>query len=274
MALYLNGPVYVVDKSTIKRYTLANGYSETFVPDELSLENEHKEIIGNREVIKIHPFSIAFNHISLAYEKVIKVGMNLDVEAGYINNSLSGNSSINFGGYGLNNKFTSGAYVKPGVKFFLGQDFSVKGLKYAHPLKGRYIKLDLAISYINYQNITYSIYQYSNPSAPVVTQSTDLNSFSYGGFVNYGRQFILGNILTMDLYVGVGFTGISDSFTNPGFTTFASSNGYRLSSDSYRTSNYYGFLRVPNSGLSFTSGFRIGYIIPSKKARQDKTITK
>jgi len=201
MANALDGPVYVIDKSSIRKYTLSNGYSELIIPDELSLENEHKEIIGNREVIKFSPFGIAFNHISLSYEKVIKVGMNIDAEAGFINSSINNGS---FSNAGMNpNRYHVGAYIKPGIKFFLGQDFSVKGLKYAHPLKGRYVKLDIALAYLNFQGIEttlYPSYTYQYPSPPMTSTiiSTDLNAFSYGGFVNYGRQFILGNILTLD----------------------------------------------------------------------------
>jgi len=261
MASALDGPYFVVEKSTIRKYTLSNGYTEMLLPDELSIENEHREILGNREVVKINPFGFAFNHVSLSYEKVIKVGMNLDVEVGYINNSINSNDAFRqaYGNY--NNPFISGAYLKPGVKFFLGEDFSVRGLKYAHPLKGRYIKLDLAGSYLNYHGLTRT-YNY-NGTATVVT--TDLNTVAYGGFVNYGRQFILGNILTLEYYFGVGFTGQSLSYSNPDFTSFQNQYYYR---DNYATSigNYYGFGRIPLIGLSGTCGFRIGYIIPSKKS--------
>jgi hypothetical protein len=266
----VDGPTYVIDKSTVIRYTLANGYTEVLMPDELSLEHEHGEILANREVIKLHPFSFAFNHISLSYEKVIKVGFNLDVEVGYINYAITNNDPFATGyGNSRTSAFYTGAYVKPGVKFFLGQDFSVRGLKYAHPLKGRYVKLDLAGSFINYQGLQRVDYNFTNNTAVTNTVTSDLNIVAYGGFVNYGRQFILGNMLTLDYYVGLGFTGISYTYSNPeymrntnsynsGFTT------YSYATDARYISNYHGFMRMPNFGLSVTCGFRIGYILPSK----------
>jgi len=253
-----DGPVFVIDKSTVIRYTLANGYSELLIPDELLLENEHKEILGNREVIKVHPFGLAFDHVSLAYEKVIKVGMNADIEGGYINSFINGTNNI----YSFRSQQITytGAYIKPGVKFFLGQDFSMKGLKYAHPLKGRYVRLDLAFSFLYYQGLTRV--DYFSQSNQTNTVTTNLNMFAYGGFVNYGRQFILGNILTMDYYVGMGFTGQSYEYTNPAYTQSTYGNYYYNDINSYY--NYHGFLRIPNFGMSFTAGFRIGYILPSK----------
>lgn len=274
LASALDGPVYVVDKTTIIKYTLSNGFTERLLPDEMSLENEHKEILGNRQVIKIHPFGLAFNHLSLAYEQVIKVGMNLDVEVGYINSTITNNAL--FGNNGVTSvsgsPFIVGAYIKPGLKFFLGQDFSVRGLKYAHPLKGRYIKLDLAIAYLSFQNVQYNVYA-NNPypyygAVTYTTVSTDLNSVSYGGFVNYGRQFILGNFLTLDYYFGAGFTAQSHSYSNPKYLSTINqyNGGYNYNDQGNNISNYYGFVRVPTIGLSFAAGFRIGYILPSKKS--------
>ncbi|MCE3228328.1 MAG: hypothetical protein K0S32_2879 [Bacteroidetes bacterium] len=260
MASALDGPVYVIDKSTVKKYTLSNGFTEMLMRDEMSLEHEHGDIMNNRQVIKIHPFSFAFNHASVSYEKVIKVGMNMDVEVGYINSSI--NDQYNLNGY--SRVFHSGAYIKPGVKFFLGQDFSIKGLKYAHPLKGRYIKLDVAASYINYQNL--EAVEWTNWSTPSRTVTSNMNAFSYGAFVNYGRQFILGNILTMDYYVGVGFTGLSYSYSNPEFSNLNNLYYYRDYAPA-NLFNFYGFYRTPSFGISFTAGFRIGYILPEGKQK-------
>ncbi|MCE3258846.1 MAG: hypothetical protein K0S12_487 [Bacteroidetes bacterium] len=258
-----DGPIYVIDKSTVLKYTLSNGFTEIIVRDELSLEHEHGEILHCRQVVKIHPFSVPLNHLSFSYEQVIKVGMNLDVEAGYINSSFNTTISNRV----MGSPFHVGAYFKPGVKFFLGQDFSVRGLKYAHPLKGRYVKLDLATSYVNYQGLIAYDYNYGY-SSPTRTVTSNLNTFSYGAFVNYGRQFILGNVLTLDYYVGVGFTGVSYNYTNPEFLKL-SYYDYQVMNGTY---NYYGFLRTPQLGLSFTAGFRIGYIIPEKK-KDKKPVT-
>lgn len=260
MANVVDGPIYVVDKTTVRKYTLSNGFTEMLLQDEMSLQNEHREILGSRQVIKVHPFSFSANHISLAYEKVIKVGMNLDVEAGYINSGITTN---NYNLYG--NAYwgsSSGVYIKPGMKFFLGQDFSVKGLKYAHPLKGRYFKFDLAISYLSFRNV--SAYMYNNTYTQPVMVKTDINTIAYGGFVNYGRQFILGNLFTLDYYIGAGVTGQSNSYSNSSVNT-----NYGL--DARYISNYGGFFRTPGIGLSFTGGFRLGYIIPEKPAKQKST---
>lgn len=267
-----DGPVYVIDRVKVNKYTLASGYSEIVVPDELSVEHEHREILGNREVIKVQPFSLALNYISVGYEKVIKVGTNLDIEAGYINNSMT--TSQSFYSYGVSSHFGNpycyGFYFKPGVKFFLGQDFSVKGLKYAHPLKGRYIRLDFAVSYVNVQNVTSAIrtntYPYYYSTTGYV--STDISSVCIGGLINYGRQFILGNVLTLDYYFGIGYSFQTYSYSNPDYLTTALSNTWnqRPSDQGGNIFRYGALLRIPGVGVSGSAGLKLGYIIPSKKA--------
>lgn len=263
----LDGPVFVIDKIKIQKYTLGSGYSELIVPDELSLENEHKEILGNREVIKVSPFSLAYNCISIGYEKVIKVGTNLDVEFGYMNNSMTSNKSFN--DYGarsdIGNSFSYGFYIKPGVKFFLGQDFSIKGLKYAHPLKGRFVKLELAVSYLNIQDIIRLRSGNSYFGIPDEKVSTDINSTAIGAFVSFGRQFILGNVLTLDYYLGLGFAGRINKYSNPDFVNAGNSSYHYIDDRAKYITRYGGFLRESGSGISGTAGIRLGFIIPSKK---------
>jgi hypothetical protein len=262
-----DGPIYTVNRLSVVKYTLSNGFTEVIVPDELLLENEHRDIIANRSVIKIHPFSMVNNQFSFAYEKVIKVGMNLDIEAGFSNSNINPQT-----GLGVSNTiFNSGFYIKPGVKFFLGQDFSIRGLKYAHPLKGRYIKLDIAVSYLNYQNMRRFESTGTYPSVVTRTINSDMNVVSYGGFVNFGRQFILGNVLTLDYYAGMGFTGINYSYSNSSIVSGTQTTGRYLSGGNFiegrYVSNFHGFLRTSFLGMSFTAGFRLGYIIPEKTTR-------
>jgi hypothetical protein len=258
-----DGPVILINKNKVYRYTLSNGYTEVLTPDELSIENEHESILNNRRVIKIHPFSIMCNDITFAYESVIRVGMNLDIEAGYINSNLNEHPLIPNNVY--NSGFYSGAFIKPGLKFFIGKDFSVKGLRYAHPLKGSYVKIDLVYSYVKHENLQEQSYWGSQ--MPVI-HTSDLNAMSYGLLINFGRQIILGNMFTMDYYAGVGYTGVSARYTDPYFQSGGTNYGYYrgIPPAEQMVSYFNGFVRVPNVGISFTCGFRLGFILPEKKS--------
>ena len=274
----IDGPIYVISVAKVYKYTLSNGYTEMLLPDELSVEFQHASIMNSKSVVKVQPFSFVNNQISIAYEQVIKTGMNLDIELGYINNSITETTSY----YGMplytaagRPAFCTGAYLKPGVKFMIGQDYSLKGMKYAHPLKGRYIKLDLAVSFMNFQNVAYSTANPYSYYTQIYDNVSDVNTVAYGGFVNYGRQFILANILTLEYYVGLGFTGQADKYYNT-TTTASPYYGYYnyYSSEARNVGNYHGFFRWSEVGLAFTAGFRVGYIIPEKKPGSRKQTIK
>jgi hypothetical protein len=142
----------------------------------------------------------------------------------------------------------------------------VKGLKYAHPLKGRYVRLDVALSYITYNQVKRYDYVSSTNGVPGYNRvlTTDINSFAYGGLINYGRQFILGNVLTMEYYFGIGFAGRTLSYSNAAYT----GNGYSSYVERNMIANYHAFMRIPTLALSGAFGFRIGYIIPEKKSKR------
>lgn len=271
---YLNvdeydGPVYVMSKIKIYKYVLANGKEVMVVPDELSVEHHHSSIMHKRSVIKIHPFSKINQSFTMAYEQVLKVGTSICVEAGYVNNSLSvQNYQSFFPGVDGQIPDLEGFFIKPGYKFLVGQDYSLKGMKYSHPLKGRFISLEVAFSYLGYNDVLgTSTYDHINNTSSA--EVYDLNTYAYGLMINYGRQFILGNIITLEYYLGVGMTG--QSFERSNSYIVEQPNHYYGESevDPNLVYNYRGFYRSPNLGLSGAFGFRLGYILPAKEKPQD-----
>ena len=84
----LDGPVYTVSKQEIREIRFANGARETIKQDELSMAPK-PEVIDQRKAIKIHPFSPMFNKITVGYEQVLKMGINLEAKLGYINSNYS-----------------------------------------------------------------------------------------------------------------------------------------------------------------------------------------
>lgn len=188
------GPVYVVRKVDVLRIIYKNGKTEYIVPDEMAM-NKEEEIVDKNQCIKVAFLSPLFNHIELAYERKLKMTKNLEVNFGYIGL-----------GTGLSNYEPQGGYVAAGVKFLLGQDYYVNGMRYMHPLKGSYLKPELTFSMLEY---TYTINYASWPPAPA-TVSRYRASLAAINIV-YGKQYILGNLLTFDFHFGVGL-GIASSW--------------------------------------------------------------
>lgn len=261
---YSDGPVIVTDKINFYKYVLANGYTEIIATNDLYPGYNPIETQTQSQVIKIHPFCFANNQVSLSYEKIIKSEVHLDIEGGYINSSI--NEFPLFGENFNQKSFNSGMYIKPGIKFMLKPTYITKGMRYSHPLKGNYVKLDIALSMINFKDVQNFVFT-QGPNGPGYSVVySDVNTFAYGGFVNFGNQTVLANMLTLDFYGGFGFTAQSNSFSNQAFNSSANFTN----ADGARIYNYHSFLRVPYVGLSFTGGFRIGYIIPEQGNRKSK----
>ena len=224
-------------------------------PDEMDVNTEH-EILEKRQAIKFHFFSPVSDKILFSYERVLKVGTNLEVSAGIINNTM-GLSSTNVSN--SSTPLTQGAILCAGVKFLLGQDFYMKGMKYAHPLKGRFIKPEILYSGFTLHSVnrTYYVNNNNGYSYPQTVYSDErVNSIAI--MINYGRQFILGNNFTLAYSIGLGYGAASTSYSNSNYP-LPPNGTYMYNSYSDNTfGNYYSHYRVGPIAYSFT--FTMGYL--------------
>lgn len=139
---------------------------------------------------KSHKIGLEFlqltrNTLGLFYEQMIKVGTNMEFKAGYIGIGSAKNPDN-----------VSGMYFKAGVKFLKTPDEYIKGGKRLHALKGSYIKPEFIF---NTFSTNYNMYSSSGP----IKESITYRNYAFNMVL--GKQFILGNIMTMDYYFGFGY---------------------------------------------------------------------
>lgn len=229
----LDGPTIVIYSDQVFKIQYQNGTETIIKPDALTV-NQEAQIIEKKQAIKFAVFSPLNNNIGFSYERVLKLGINLETKIAYIG-----------AGYKTPYDYTTqGAYFGVGAKFALGQDFYIQGMRYIHPLKGRFIKLELSYVYFTSKDHEFMI-------SSIAKNKTDITYSSGGINLIYGRQFILGNLLTLDYYVGLGY----------GFSSKSFSNSLVKNDDFYTTTNYYSYYYFGGTmPLTFTSGLTIGYI--------------
>lgn len=240
-----DAPVYTVNKDKIKEIRWGNGTVERVVPDEMGV-NKELEIIDKRSTIKFNFFSPVNDQIKFSYEHSVKVGTNIEIAAGLINNSML-KSSFNYG-----KQLTQGGTLSVGVKFLLGQDYYIKGMKYTHPLKGWFIKPEIAYSGYTVRGI--QIYNWTPYNSSLLYTDRKINSIAL--LINYGRQFILGNVLTLSYSVGLGYSYVDSKFSNP---AVVASNYYNSDYNNPPT-NLYTHLRAGSVPIAFNGALTIGYI--------------
>jgi hypothetical protein len=283
----LEGPIYTSNIENLLKIKYNNGTEQIFMVDELTVAQDVKEVVKQKEAYKFHVFDLPTGKVSFGYERVLRTGLNADFKVGYFNSNLfsSFNSNYNSGMYNpFNSRFASGTFVRAGTKFLFGEDMSSRGKRYSHLLNGAYVRFDAYISYIKYDDIKYSVpIGIPNPPGPLPpytnyeVKSTDATNYNFGFLISVGKQHVLANILTLEYYAGLGFNGSSFSFTQSDYGVngpiYPNNYYYYDRYNSVQTSNALAAQRLGRF-VAGTIGFNIGYIHTPKEKRANAAVTK
>ncbi|MFY0654122.1 MAG: hypothetical protein JXQ96_18945 [Cyclobacteriaceae bacterium] len=167
-----------------------------------------------KSVIKMEFFSPLSGNTTIGYERYIKNFTSFEAKVGFI---------------GLGKQFHDfrdvGIFVKAGPKFKLKPSYATEGTFGTHLLKGSYIRPELAFSVFSHD-------EYERRYDQTIT--------SFAILINYGKQHVLGRIMTLDWHVGLG---------------------YGFSNDDEQ-SYYYGYTAGGNDfPLAFSAGFTLGFLL-------------
>lgn len=217
-----SGPVSEIAKNQVKQIIYENGSSLTIV---YNLFDVSKDLMikDRYRAIKIDLFAPLLNHITVSYEQKLKLGVNLEVKGGYI-------------GWRINKTLdpTEGYIIKAGIRYLKNSSTIRKGLKYIHPMKGSYVKPE--ISFTRYTSME---------------EGHPINFNNYGASLNFGRQYILGNVICIDFFGGVGFGYQQNSRGD-------NSSSQKKGDDfSYCYTHLYFGNKIP---IILTGGFMVGYV--------------
>ena len=174
--------------------------------------------------IKIHPFSPLYTSLAVSYERSVKAGQSYEGTLGFIGL-----------GFDMLNVDPLGVYAKFGFKFIKNPDFYLRGMRYAHLLKGTYFKPEIALSVCSYNKIQFD---YTSTST-TVRQGT----MSSAILLNFGKQWVFDNRFAVDFSFGIGY-GLTNIDKND-FSGMVSQ---------------YGFSVEPNTGIAYSSNFKVAYL--------------
>jgi len=171
-----NGPILEMYKNQVSKIIYENGseleiiYDSYYVSPDLLIKPP-------QSVIKIDFLSPLLNHFTIGYERCLKIGMNLDIKGGVIGFRIS---------EGLD--YSEGFLIKAGIKYIWVTESISRGLKYKHPINGKYVKPELIFSYFD--------------------NFGEKGKASYSNYalaINFGNQYILWDLITLDYYAGFGY---------------------------------------------------------------------
>lgn len=225
-----NGATIVIAKDQIWKIVFATGVTQILQPE---MDNQENYSTQRKNAIKIDVLAPMFGHLTFIYEHSLKPGRSLEASIGVI-------------GVGFNLDKTldqHGAFARFGYKFIKSPDYYLRGMKYAHILKGSYIRPDIIFG--SYSE-NYDQEGYDNSSGfPVYTVTTVTDQITFGAIhLTFGKQSVFDDSFLVDYYVGVGYTFANHSV-----------------SDNKDGVPYYGVLGGDSSSpFSISGGLRIGFL--------------
>jgi hypothetical protein len=214
---YPSDLLFSITKEKVTKVVFSNGQEMTFMNE---MDNPMNYSEQNKNAIKFDFLSPLTGNTTLAFERSLKPGQSLEATLGLIGMGADPNDYDPRGGF-----------LKFGIKFIKSPDFYLKGMRYAHILKGTYVKPEIGFSYYSKLDDTWYDPWGSNYS------TERKNYISMMAQVIIGKQWVINDIFLVDFYGGVGY-GFDDGDGN----------------------YHYGYSITPEIPLSFSAGLKIGFL--------------
>jgi hypothetical protein len=138
-----------------------------------------------------------------------------------------------------------GLFLKAGPKFYFTPDYTFDGMKRFNDFQGAYFKPEIIYSGFGFDYDYYYSYQ--------TTKQRGVNN-SVALMLNFGKQWVLARILTLDIYTGIGY-GKSWQYLKDN-----TSGGNAVLNEDFTTYKY-SHLEVPETPLALSAGFKIGILL-------------
>lgn len=205
-----------IDKSKVEKIIFADG-NEFKIDNAMGvyedLSTQHKN------ALKFNLFSPITGGYAFTYERSLKPARSIEAEIGIIAKSENNETEM---------PEAHGLFLKAGYKMMRSPDFYMRGMKYAHILKGSYVKPEIAFTSFSYNKINYID---DDPKSGSETKVALL--------VNVGKQIVYSNAFVIDFFVGAGYA----------------------MGDMDLELNYYAFLVTSEtSSFVLTGGLRVGFL--------------
>lgn len=224
------GLLFSIPRNQILKIVFSDGKVQEFdLQTELAETMEQNSndlfLIQKKNALKIDFISLATNTFSLTYERCLKPGRSLEFSVGVVGL-----------GFAEMEDNASGFLFRGGYKLIRSPEFYMRGMRYAHIMKGPYLKMEFDFA-------SYGI-EGTKDLFSSVTEHYNLTKWAV--MLVMGNQWVFNDNFVTDLYfgTGIGTNNLEDlDWTYPyGFTTFG--DGFPL---------------------AFSFGLRMGFLVKGGK---------
>jgi len=219
---------FSIEKDDIKKVIFEGGKEMTF---EKAMTNPEHYTENKKNAMKVDFMSPLTGNTTFSFEHSLKPGRSLETSLGIIGLGLDPND---------NN--AGGVFAKFGMKFIKDPDFYLRGMRYAHILKGSYVKPEIAFGFFG-RNTERYYDEFDNNGNWIGSHFDRQRESVFSGTAQLviGKQWVFDNAFLVDMYWGLGY----------GFGTDEYGGGY-----------YYGYAIADQSfPISFSAGLKIGLLL-------------
>lgn len=192
-----DGPVYVVDKSTLNRVEYADGRVEKFQVSYKEPQNYEGQLT---KAIKINFLAPLMGYSYVSFEKSVSPLKSYEIGLGIIGagkNEQVDNYYIG-GQYQPFKRDAGGVFFDVGYKFNKLPNFFSKGIRMTHVMQGTYIKPSATIGFYSDKALNYKT---GSPDPTIEKRSNVFGAI----MINFGRQWVFGDKFLLDIFYGLGY---------------------------------------------------------------------
>lgn len=226
----INGPVYALDKSRIIKVVYQNGRTETF---QHNLKDPKLYADQTKSAVKANFLAPLFGYTQLNFEHNIRPGKSYELALGII--GLGKRQLLYYSDDTYRD--AKGVFLGAGYKFSKIPDFINNTEKYSHVLQGFYTKPELVLGIYGQNAFDYNS-----------SQTERITTYFGALMLNGGKQWVLGDIFLIDIYLGLGYAFDGENNSEYG-----------------APENHFALIGGGDSGFGFTSGIKVGLLLNKKK---------
>ncbi|MGE5406533.1 MAG: hypothetical protein ACM3NR_02375 [Methanosarcina sp.] len=182
--------IFSIDNALVDKIIFADGKEYPIDHQSSNMETTEQNsddlfLMQRKNALKLDFISTIFNTTSLTYERCLKPGGSVEFTIGAIGLGFSENADD-----------AAGVLFKGGYKFLKSPDHYLRGMRYAHILKGRYAKMEFDFATFNCNTYEYGYLGRNVPTRQTVTK--------WALLIVMGSQSVFSDSFVIDTYLGVG----------------------------------------------------------------------
>lgn len=179
--------LFAIRKSDIKKIVYSDGKVQFFEDEPELIENIEQNSaelfqIQKKNAVKVDFLSLVNNTFCLTYERCLKPARSLEFSLGVVGV-----------GFAQKDDNASGVLFRGGYKLIRSPEFYTKGMRYAHIMKGPYLKFEFDFA-------SYGI----EGNKELFSEKEKYTLTKWGLLMVFGNQWVFNDNFVVDFYSGLG----------------------------------------------------------------------